>query len=131
MNDDTPSRLLTLVLLSGTGVALTALALPLIRRRIRPNALYGLRVPATLADESIWYDANERSGRVLFVIGIVLILLGLGSTLVSPQALERYLAVSVVVMVLAVTLAAIDGWRYANRLLRERGPQGDGTRNGG
>lgn len=47
----------------GVGLLLVALGTPLVRRRIRPNWVYGVRVPATLADEWVWYEANAKSGK--------------------------------------------------------------------
>ena len=41
---------------TGTGLVFVAIAIPLIRRRIPPNRLYGLRVPATFVDE--WYGTR-------------------------------------------------------------------------
>ena len=59
-------------LLAGVGLLFVALAVPLILRRVPPNALYGLRVRATFADDDVWYEANVRSARGLLVIGILM-----------------------------------------------------------
>jgi len=45
------------------------LAVPLIRRRIRPNPLYGFRVQATLDNPDLWYKVNEYAGKRLVVVG--------------------------------------------------------------
>ncbi|RMG79529.1 MAG: SdpI family protein, partial [Chloroflexi bacterium] len=58
------------------GMLLIALAVPLIRRRIPPNHWYGLRVPATFADERVWYEANARAGKELLTLGVFVIALG-------------------------------------------------------
>ena len=42
-------------------LVLMAVAVPLARRRVPPNAWYGLRVPATFADREVWYAANARA----------------------------------------------------------------------
>ena len=60
-----------------TGTLFIALAIPLIRRRVSPNSLYGFRVPITFSDETIWYEANARSGRDLLGVGLGLIMLAL------------------------------------------------------
>ncbi len=54
-----------------TGLLLIGVSVPLVRRRVRPNPLYGFRTPKTLGDEEIWYDANEFSGRMLLRAGAV------------------------------------------------------------
>jgi hypothetical protein len=52
------------------GLLTASLAVPLMRRKVGPNALYGFRVRRTLEDPAIWYDANAFAGRCLFYVGI-------------------------------------------------------------
>jgi uncharacterized membrane protein len=106
------------IVTAAVGLLIVALAVPLIRRRVPPNGLYGLRVPATFADEWVWYEANARSGRDLLWLGMLLTLLavtlpalGLGTA--------TYLVWSVVAGAGAIIFAAV-GWRRANRLRDER-----------
>jgi len=61
----------TFPILYGVGLLNIALAVPLIRRRIKPNGSYGVRFPSTLEDESVWYDINARGGRHLVWISVV------------------------------------------------------------
>src|SRR4051812_43771236 len=63
-------RLIILVLYSAFGLLLAAISLPLIRRKVAPNSLYGFRVRRTLEDPKAWYDVNEYGGRCLFRLGI-------------------------------------------------------------
>jgi len=60
---------------AGASLVMISIAIPLLLRRVPPNALYGLRVPATFADEWVWYEANARSGRDLLALGAVLMAL--------------------------------------------------------
>lgn len=46
---------------------------PLYMRLVPPNPLYGLRVAATRVDESVWYEANHRTGRDFVLLGMVLL----------------------------------------------------------
>ncbi len=103
-------RLVTL-LLAGTGVLFMVLSIPLIRRRVKPNVWYGLRVRATFEDEWVWYEANARSAQGLLAIGAVMT--GLAFAPVGPL---------VWVAVVIVAVLAWAGWsvRLANRLLRDR-----------
>lgn len=107
------------LILAGTGALIVALSVPLMLRRVPPNGVYGLRVPATYKAEQVWYAANAASGRDLFAFGALLVLLafvppafGMGS-----PALE--ITWAVVTVVGALVVAAV-GWRRANRMLRER-----------
>ena len=101
------------------GLLLIALGWPLARRRIKPNRWYGLRVPATFADERVWYEANATAGRDMMLVGsavgaagLLLPVLGLRANLVSVTC-----AAILTVGSLAATLRC---WRLANRLYRER-----------
>lgn len=58
-------HLATLILMLLAHAALFAVSVPLARRRIRPNALYGFRTPKTLSSERVWYDSNAYFGRVM------------------------------------------------------------------
>lgn len=59
----------------GVGALFMVLAIPLITRRVRANWWYGVRTAHTLSDDRVWYEANARSGRALFVLGAGLVAL--------------------------------------------------------
>ena len=109
------------------GVLLVGISLPLIRRRVPPNRTYGLRVAATFADEWVWYEANARSGRDFFALGIAIMVV----TVVLPFVVrigESAYTLSMAGILLVGTVAiAIRGWRTANRLLAERRRDGGGS----
>lgn len=107
------------LLFVGAGLLLVALGWPLARRRVKPNRWYGVRVPATFADERVWYQANAVAGRDMMLLGsalgvaaLLLPVLGLGANLVAVAC-----AAILTVGSLAATLRS---WRLANRLHRER-----------
>ena len=52
------------------GLLTASLAVPLMRRKVGPNALYGFRVRRTTEDPRVWYDANAFAGRCFFASGI-------------------------------------------------------------
>lgn len=108
------------VLFVGVDLLLVALAIPLLRRRVRPNGLYGLRVPATFADDWVWYEANARFARDLLILG----LLHLASTLALSLVPGISEAVSTPsgawLLLVGVLFIAVIGWRRANHLLANR-----------
>ncbi len=110
----------SVVSFAAMGLLLVVFAIPLIRRRVKPNRWYGLRVPATFADDSVWYDANALSGRDLLVLGIVQLAMALLIPLVDEVSKEVYVAINAVVMGVGATVVAVVGMRRANRILRER-----------
>jgi uncharacterized membrane protein len=89
-------------------------------RRVRPNRWYGLRVPATFADEQVWYDANAVAGRDMMVLGAVMVVVALALTRVPGLSLSAYAGVCAGILGVGSLVLAVRGWRLANRLLRER-----------
>jgi uncharacterized membrane protein len=59
-----------LVLYMILGLLMVMLAVPLIKRKVKPNGLYGFRVPQTLSDPEMWYAVNAHFGRRLLVTGV-------------------------------------------------------------
>jgi uncharacterized membrane protein len=111
-------------LLAAAGVLLMAVAVPLMLRRVPPNGWYGVRLPATLADRAVWYDANARSGRDLFVLGGLFTALVLGLPRVAPgvAGLARIL-VPMGAMSIGTIVVLVRAMLHAERLLAaRRGP---------
>lgn len=111
-------------LFAGCGLLFALLAIPMIRRRVPPNGLYGLRVPATLADDWVWYEANARSGMDMLLLGSLLLVLALVLPLVHVSE-GMYFSVWIAVTVVGSVAMAVIGWRRANRLLRQRQQNSD------
>src|SRR5689334_4885003 len=63
-------RIMILVMYTGAGLLLAAISLPLIRRKVPPNSLYGFRVRRTLEDPKVWYDVNEFAGHCMLRLGL-------------------------------------------------------------
>jgi uncharacterized membrane protein len=112
--------MLLTVLFTGVGLLFVVLGVPLVQRRVGPNLLYGLRVPATLADEWVWYEANAASGRDLVVLGVAQVVLAIGLALVFRLPVDAYAVANVAFLLVAVLVFAVVGWRRANQLLRSR-----------
>ncbi|VAX29801.1 hypothetical protein MNBD_IGNAVI01-2781 [hydrothermal vent metagenome] len=45
----------------------------MIKRKVKINSFYGVRLPGTMKDEKIWYEVNEKSAKYLLVLGIIII----------------------------------------------------------
>jgi len=102
------------------GPVLVLFSLPLMFRWVPPNRFFGLRIPSTLRNRSVWYDANALNGRHLFILGVALVCL----EFVLPRSI-RMGALRVIATIGFVTIIVAD-WRTANRWGRERQfmPQG-------
>jgi len=108
------------IVFAGVGIVLILLGWPLARRRVRPNGFYGLRTPATFADEQVWYEANALCGRDVMVLGAVLALVagGLPSIVALPS--RSYKHAYTILLLVGVVIVGVRGWSKANRLWRER-----------
>ena len=102
------------------GLVLIAFAVPLMRRKVKPNPFYGLRVPPTFADEHVWYDANAKSGRDMFVYAAGWVAYGVLSLGIPSLREERTCTFFGIAMAAAAIAMAILGWVRASRMLRER-----------
>ncbi len=108
-----------LVLLAASiflGLLFIGVSVPLIQKRIPPNQCYGLRIPATLADETVWYEANARAGKDILRLGLLITVVGAVLYLVRmPLWIE--VMVWFVVVEGGVIGTLIRSWRFANQLL--------------
>lgn len=102
------------------GLLLVALGWPMAARRVRPNRWYGLRVPATFADETVWYDANAVTGRDMMAVGALVAAIALVLPHVADLPGDLYTAVCAGVLGVGSLILAVRGWRLANQLLRKR-----------
>ena len=87
------------------GLLLVGVSVPLIQRRVRPNPWYGFRTPKTLESETVWYDANEFSGRMLRRAGYVT-LIGVGLLAFFPLSWGVKALADAAVMLLSVLWAS-------------------------
>jgi uncharacterized membrane protein len=99
------------------GLLFIGLAIPLIRRRVKPNKIYGLRVEATFADEWVWYEANAGHGRDLLYFGICL---SAAALLLLPAPDITYAFINASMMLAGTAWIAAAGISRANRLLKQR-----------
>lgn len=98
-----------------TGLVLIALAVPLVRRRVRMNRWYGVRIPKAYASEANWYAINEVGGRWLAGAGAVLALIGLGIVL-RPPTTEAGVLLAASAPAPLVLLILVPVLRFARRL---------------
>jgi uncharacterized membrane protein len=110
----------TTLLFPALGVLLAVLGWPLAVRRVRPNRWYGLRVPATFADERVWYDANAITGRDLVALGTGVAAVSIGLARLVDLPPDLYTAICAGLLGVGSIILSVRGWVAANRLLRER-----------
>jgi hypothetical protein len=102
------------------GLFLIGLGWPLAARRVRPNRWYGLRVPATFADQTVWYEANAVTGWDMVRLGTLVAAIALVLPHVTDLPSDIYAGVCGGILGIGSFFLAARGWRVANRMLRER-----------
>jgi uncharacterized membrane protein len=101
-----------------TGLLLAVVAVPLIRRKVAPNVLYGFRVRRTLEDPAVWYDANEYAGRRLFWYGVGVALAAVALYLVPGLDPVAYAVACLVITLIGLAVSLALSFRHLNRLTR-------------
>ena|SRR5689334_20923510 len=126
----TPSSKLGLfvAMFTVTSIILIVAGVPLAMRRVAPNGLYGVRVPATFANERVWYDANAASGRDLIIAGAATLIAALLLPFFKGMSPTRYSLLWTAIMVGALLVVAVAGIKRSSRLLHEY--QANPTRTG-
>ncbi len=67
-------------------VVFGALAIPLLRGKIKRNDLYGVRFAAAMETDEAWYRYNRIGGRYLLIWGVVIGGLGIICLMLPPLA---------------------------------------------
>jgi uncharacterized membrane protein len=104
------------ILFTGTGILLALFSLPMIARKIKPNPFYGYRVRKTLENPEIWYDANEYSGRQLFVAGVVIAIFSMVLPFLPGMSLSLYSGLGGLVNVIFLIIAFVRSSAYLKGL---------------
>lgn len=94
--------------------------IPFAKRRIGPNQWSGIRVPETLNNPDIWYEANAYSGRVMILIGAVVSVVTVVLYLLPFVSAELYTGL-VIAVVIVSSLVLVD---RSLRCVQSLTPQG-------
>lgn len=98
-----------------TGLLLIVLAVPLIRRQVKMNRWYGVRLPKAYVSDANWYTINEVGGRWLAAAGTVLALVG-GAVLLWPPTSESGVLIAALAPAPLVLCTLVPVLRLARRL---------------
>jgi uncharacterized membrane protein len=108
-----------LILYVVIGLLMVALAVPLIKRKVKPNGLYGFRVPQTLNDPLVWYAVNAHFGRRLLVTGVATPLAALLLYPLPGLDVDSYAWALLAVFVLFFGVGLVQSWRYMQAMERK------------
>ncbi len=105
------------------GSLFIAISVPLNLKRVPPNKWYGLRIPATLSNETVWYDANAWMAKDMLKLGVLVIIAGVVLHF-TPIPLWGRVLVWAGIVEGGVIAVLIRSWRYANNLLKMQQQEG-------
>ena len=112
-----------LYLYVGSGLVLTLISLPLIAGKIKPNALYGFRVPATLNNPDLWYPVNRYAARWLLVAGLLIIIAAVGLFFWPGMTPDIYAWALLGMFVVTFSIVIMQCVRYLRKLQSSQTPQ--------
>jgi len=97
------------------GLFFIALFIPLVKRKIKMNRWYGVRIPKTFKSEENWYKINEYGGRVFIYWSIPMLLLGI-LFLSLPLPGKKWDMILGYAPVLFIALATIQTLIYSRKI---------------
>jgi uncharacterized membrane protein len=77
-----------IILISGIIVALVSV--PLVRGKVPPNAIYGIRTKFAFASEENWYRINKFGGKVFLGVAIIITFVGLIGLFLPNESMKAY-----------------------------------------
>jgi hypothetical protein len=104
------------------GALIIALAIPLIRRKVKRNIWYGYRISIyVFEDDEIWYRVNETGGKHLASIGVWMIVWGFVAQIAGEDAQNITYPIMVAGMLTGLIASMVYTIRLAHHLAREKG----------
>jgi uncharacterized membrane protein len=107
------NTLLIMYIVSGTLLAL--LAVPLWLKKIKPNPIYGVRLPKTYSDPDIWYATNAYAARYLVLAGLSMVTGALLLYFVPGLSVDAYALACLAVFVVAFGFGVFQILRFLKR----------------
>jgi len=107
---------LLMVLFASMGVVLTAISIPLIQRRIKPNYWYGFRTRRTLSDPVVWYEVNAYAGKRLLVSGLITTIAAVVLYFVPGLTVDGYSLGMTAFALGPLTIGVLQSFRHLNRI---------------
>ena len=97
------------------GIVFIAISIPLVKRKIGMNDLYGFRISKSFESAQNWYNINAYGAKQLIIWSIFIILIGV-AFLFIPINEGTHLIFAVGPITLSVLITIIKTLIYANRL---------------
>jgi uncharacterized membrane protein len=98
------------------GALLIGLSFPLMLNKIKPNGLYGFRIPKTLNDPDTWYAVNHHFSFRLFWLGVACVLTSLILYGIPGLSVDAYALSVLGVFALGFLIGILQTVRYMRTL---------------
>lgn len=99
-----------------TGMLCAALSIPLARRRVGRNAVYGIRFPQSMASDDAWYAINEFGGKRMLFWSVPLMTTGIVAFFLPLKShVFVCLFIAAILPALFLFVPVIEAWRFAQR----------------
>ena len=108
-----PLNLIVGAVILFSAAVFAGLSIPLMKRKVGMNRIYGIRFKKSFSSDKAWYDINEYGGRVLTLSSLPLFVAGILCLFID---LEARPAVAVLLAMLPAFIALAGAWitwRYA------------------
>ena len=100
-----------------SGMAEIIQGIPLMFNKIKPNWLYGFRLPSTVSNKELWYPVNRYLGRGLVIAGMILVIgtlflfmIDLGLSFLDKTLVLLFL------LIIPLAAAIIGGFLYLKKI---------------
>ena len=87
-------------------------SLPLVKRKIKRNQWYGIRIPEAFKSEERWLEINQYGGRLMVRLGVVIAITAGGSLSLPKKYWAIYGLSEVAVILIGLGIVTILIFRY-------------------
>ena len=102
------------------GVLFIAISIPLIKRKVKINNWYGVRLPQTMKNEEIWYEVNEKSGKHLFAFSTIIIFFSILFYIGNFFSSIVSFIIMTVLIYIGIIVIVIKASSFANKLTKTK-----------
>lgn len=90
-------------------------SIPLIRRRVKMNHWYGVRIPAAFISEERWYQLNQYGGRLFLYWGLAMGVTAIVGAFLDQKDWITYNWAAVVIALGGLAMVIVGINRYARK----------------
>lgn len=97
------------------GIVIIVISLPLIRRKVKMNDWYGVRIQASFASEQAWFDINHYGGRLFFIWGLTIVATALAGAFLGKPHWIAYNLTALAIILGGLAIVVAKTFRYARK----------------